>query len=312
MTDVPQPDKWKHNYPPDAPTLFTVRVGVPNAPPSPPPEAPIWHYTTFDAYESITKTGVLRASQIQYLNDEQEFRHARDVIEGEVFGRLRALGHKVKSDDARSVRSVYDQPQHIAKCVVCFSHSRDQLSQWRGYGAGVPALAIGFDRKKLDETARALEHGWKLEECIYSADEKRIAVTPIVEAIATNWPAMTLDGTERRDAIRQAVFTKWDEYLHLAPRLKHAGFQEEKELRLISMPYRKDRDGGWGFRRTATLIVPYREFPLFTPGTPPPGLIREILVGPSPHRSTLADALSQLGAARGIAASVRASDIPYR
>lgn len=307
MADAPHPEKWKHEYPPIAPANVQVARG-----PAPPPSGPpVWHYTTFDAYESITKTGALWASQIQYLNDEQEFRHARDVIESELLEHLSASGRTIKDDDGQSLRSVYDQARRITKCVVCFSRARDQLSQWRGYGVGVHALAIGFDSRKLNETAESLEHGWKLEQCLYAAEEKSQAVAPIVEAIAASWPDAALEGPARRDAIRQAAFSRWDEYLHIAPRLKHVGFQEEKELRLISMPYHIH--GPWKFRRTANLIVPYQEFPLFTPGVPTStSVIMEILVGPSSHRTTLADAITQIGWSRGIHAPVRTSDIPYR
>ena len=309
MVDSPPPDKRKHGYPPSAPTDVRVIARDPGAPAPPAPATPLWHYTTFDAYESISRTGVLWASQIQYLNDEQEFRHARAVIETELFDRLRASGQAIMGEDLQSLRSVYDQAKGISKCVICFSESRDQLSQWRGYGLGVLSIAIGFDRQKLEDIASGLEHGWKLERCLYSREHKAKAVAPIVTAISASWPAANVEGAARRDAIRGAAFLKWDEYLHIAPRLKHDGFKEEAELRLISMPYRTD--GTWGFRRTATLIVPYQEFPLFTPGEQT-SVIQEILVGPSPHRVALVGALSQLGLARGIRAPVRASDIPYR
>ena len=34
---------------------------------------------------------------------------------------------------------------------MCFSESEDQLSQWRGYAQNGKGLAIGFDKRILEE-----------------------------------------------------------------------------------------------------------------------------------------------------------------
>ena len=68
-------DKWRHSAPLNPPVILRITAGVPALKtPSPPPL--LWHYTTFDALESITRTGVLWASRIQFLNDEKELQHA--------------------------------------------------------------------------------------------------------------------------------------------------------------------------------------------------------------------------------------------
>src|ERR1700722_19062928 len=86
-------DKWRHQSPPNPPTAFRLTVGVPGPKAAPPPP-PLWHYTTFDALESITRTGLLWASRIQFLNDEKELQHAWDVISDAVQNRLHRVGAK--------------------------------------------------------------------------------------------------------------------------------------------------------------------------------------------------------------------------
>jgi hypothetical protein len=309
-SENPVTDKFKHAYPPSAGHLrVTVdETGTPHPELSP----PLWHYTTFDAFESITRTQVLWASKIQFLNDEKEFTHAAEIVGNAVSNRLHTMGRSHTSEDVASVQSVFSQAQITNKCVVCFSQSRDQLSQWRGYslGAPAPALAIGFDPVKLAEVAAGLSHGWKIEQCIYHLADQEAAAAPIVEAILSEWPGQDVRTDARRECIRNAVFRKWDEYLHLAPRLKHEGFQEEREVRLVSMPVSDNKL--WRFRRSPTLIVPYVEFPLTHAGATLDSLIREIVVGPNPHSKVIAVAVGQMCHSRGIRAAVRGSNIPYR
>jgi hypothetical protein len=153
----------------------------------------------------------------------------------------------------------------VSKCVVCLSESRDQLSQWRGYGHGAPAVAIAFGRELLADAAASLDHGWKLERCLYSQAEKHAAVAPIADAIVREWPGQEVHGESRCNAVKRAVVKVWNEYMHIAPVLKHDGFREEAEVRLVSMPFPDDASI-WCFRRRDNLAVPYVEFPLAKTG----------------------------------------------
>lgn len=298
-------DKWRHRSAPMPPTDFRVFDSPSER--APPRPSLLWHYTTFNAFESITRTNSLWASRMQFLNDEEEMRHGWDVIFGAIQNRLMNLRIALHADDAEYVRSLLARATNITKCVACFSESRDQLSQWRGYSANSLPIAVGFDRQKISQAAEAMEHGWKLEHCIYIPADKEAAVASIVNAVVSGWPIEISDREERRKAILGLMDAVWDECLHVAPRLKHAGFSEEAEVRLISMPYSTSNEGVWKFRGSGR-VVPYVEFPL-------PGIgnyVREILVGPGSQKDVLAQAVRHLGIARHINADVTISSIPYR
>jgi len=67
----------------------------------------------------------------------------------------------------------------------------------------------------------------------------------------------------------------------------------------------------FGYRRGQSVIIPYFRFNLVTKSNEWP--IKEVIVGPTPHKDLAREAVAQLLSSKGIAGfAVRNSTIPYR
>jgi len=124
---------------------------------SPAPKLPGWlsHYTDLPGLIGIVDQGVIRASNVAYLNDREELLHgvrcARKALD-------RIVGNSRLADWAEPIETVVAQiesgrmPDTYA---ACFCEKADLLSQWRGYGGGEQGVAIQFSRTGLEELAGA-------------------------------------------------------------------------------------------------------------------------------------------------------------
>jgi hypothetical protein len=119
-----------------------------NDPDSEPPI--IYHYTDPAGLIGILSDGQLWATNVEYLNDSSELRHAeilhKQVLEGliaeEAPGSLRK----------RLAMKVQQRPpwhSRLQTYVVCFCADDDLLTQWKTYGAWGSGFSIGFDRSEL-------------------------------------------------------------------------------------------------------------------------------------------------------------------
>lgn len=98
----------------------------------------LWHYTSFDAFQSIVKSKRLRATEIHFFNDLKELIHTRDlanelVEETEEFGPNKFPLRNLLRDTVRlTFEASPIRPGSIRIFAACFSEAADQLSQWRG------------------------------------------------------------------------------------------------------------------------------------------------------------------------------------
>ncbi len=115
---------------------------------------PIFSYTDAQGLLGIVKSRTLWATDYRYLNDSSEFLYARSLIEDVVAeANKEAPPGSVKAVLRDTVLSGLDKnsigDQTNVQFLVCFSESRDQLSQWRGYCKVGDGYSLGFDGKTL-------------------------------------------------------------------------------------------------------------------------------------------------------------------
>ena len=136
------------------------------------PQDGLYHYTNAGGLYGILTDEKLWATHAAYLNDSQEFLFGMGLIQEELKNFERELKVMDTSSDPEFSDLVAMMPPAISRglqlelqeraaflrqkagpFVTCLSAARDQLSQWRGYGAG-GGYAIRFDaadlRKSLD------------------------------------------------------------------------------------------------------------------------------------------------------------------
>ena len=109
----------------------------------------LYHYTSFSTLNEILSNNSLRASDLKYLNDKNEFTiwfKAFDNVFKEMKQKDDYLSFAPFLD---SIKDEIDSYKKYCTYVTCFSHERDLLSQWEMYGDKCKGIAIGFDEEDL-------------------------------------------------------------------------------------------------------------------------------------------------------------------
>ena len=259
----------------------------------------LYHYTSLQGFIGLMQNKSIWCSHCEFLNDSSEFVHAlkfashttsRIFMEDDYLNAFSWLISETVHKLELESRQVF---------VTSFSEKADLLSQWRGYcpqGAGV---AIGFDKKLLNEYA--VNHGIRLEKCMYETstqaqlingliDECLEHFPPILNVSRRDYDEMTLEDRCRYEvdshifiqkpqnrAEVQPLFDKLVENINFsAPLMKHQGFHEEAEWRFIACNPIVDVH----YRASKSHLVPYLILPIIKEF---PEIIKDIYIGPNPR-----------------------------
>lgn len=235
------------------------------------------NYTDSNALISILSSGKLWATNIKFLNDEQEFVHALGLVK-EILNNSRKKT-KVNHGNLHQYRSFIDQVMnslddldelHSEDIFTCsFSEEKDLLSQWRGYCRGVHGYCIHFD---LDMLLAAVSEKFLMSEihsCVYDDEKKRKKILGDLNLHWKNYAKLK----SADDKEKEIFELKYKISTH-ASHFKHSSFSEEKEHRLV---IRESWvvDAPIKFRTGPMSIIPYLEIPA------PKEAVKGIGVGPT-------------------------------
>ena len=187
----------------------------------------LWHYTTFDSFQKIIETGLVRASELSFLNDSTEYWHINQVLHA-ILARLRVS----RSDLDGLIVRVLDNipPQYYRNTVqiyaFCMCAYGDLLSQWRAYGAHGNGVSIGFDIKEM---RKIIKMPYNLNPCGYLSDDG--------DEIAALCEEMLSELHDEVKKYGDDYFVRFMQELSgliniRAPFMKNLGFFEENEWRL--------------------------------------------------------------------------------
>jgi len=115
----------------------------------------LWHYTSHAALQGIVGSKRIWATEYRFLNDRQEFLHAKELAQKLVDEEPEYVGEKFPA--RQSVRDAVDMAfntgylheERLRVMVASFSEEGDQLSQWRGYASDSRGVSIGFDLRNI-------------------------------------------------------------------------------------------------------------------------------------------------------------------
>lgn len=237
------------------------------------------HYTTPAGLKGIVESETVWATNIKFLNDEQEFQHALDLI------RAIILDHKRKvhrSNDPTFNEYVLGVENKLASLdnsdadtvfTLSFSEQTDLLSQWRGYCPGNNGYCIVFDAEQLAASVRGYSKDrCELVKCVYDDTEKE---RQIKELLNRNWPAYHKQSGHK--AKRDVIHDLAKNIILLASYFKHHSFKEEQEHRIVVLrPWGSPSDVM--FREGRSSLVPYIVLPAKRE------LITRICIGPNPTK----------------------------
>jgi len=270
----------------------------------PPPE--LYHYTDLDSLSGIFLTRTLWLSKISTMNDTSEIGLA-----------VRHFKQGVEAHARQSAREEADFLQHVAAqlegfrrtniCVASFCEERDQLNQWRSYGADGRGIALGFKSARLERLAN--DHGLRLVPCVY---EPALHVRIVEDLFAMLLAAYRAERPGDAHAQERLIERFNSTFLMAAPIIKDHHFAQEREWRLVSTP-RPISDP----RITASLSGKKASvkfvLPLAAEDESHPEIFSSLTIGPTLDPESVADAIEVLADRRGFRLpSVHISGIPYR
>lgn len=186
----------------------------------PEPGAILYHYCSMEAFEAIIRTGKIRMSDINMMNDFSEMRWGYSVFEEAASQILKTR----EQDESLPDREFFDAiDAHLAPTqlvlhplIASFSKNRDVLSQWRGYAADGTGVCIGFDAEKLTQICAAFlnceyNHHTQVEQMV----GRLLAAHSLGDEISVKEYALHLFG--------------------FLPALKNPAFREEAEVRAVHL-----------------------------------------------------------------------------
>jgi hypothetical protein len=285
----------------------------------------LYHYTSAEAFLGIVGTRTLWATDIRFLNDSEEFTFARDVLVKRLVERaLQLRNEHARKLIERELESL--AVRTVSAYVVSFSERGNSLSQWRAY-APRDGVSIGFHRGALKSIK-----DFELGKCYYANELPRRPTGRgglgklAVEADDTlRWISRLLQQEWRKQQPKRAeVEARLMMLAHTvswaALRLKHPGFAEEKEWRLIDnrnplelLDQGYDKLHGTNFRRGVFGVTPYLVAALPERWRNVPLGIAEVIVGPSTNTTAIVSSIRGLLVSKLRSdAMVVPCDIPYR
>lgn len=270
------------------------------------------HYTSIPGLLGIIDKGNLWATNIRFLNDEQEFKHALDLIKN-VIPNSRITReqpehpiHKQFIQGIQSELKSLDDYKSDSVFTLSFSEETDLLSQWRGYCAINSGYCIEFDAEKILQSAKNNFKEARLLKCIYKNEEKDSLIKKLLN---TYWEKYD---SPNNNEIRKHIFEELKkELLFLASHFKHPSFSEEKEHRVVIVVEYESIEKVL-FREGRSSLVPYISIPETRDA------IKNVTIGPTSNKNLSQKALEMLlektfGYPRFMSEiSILHSDTPYR
>lgn len=285
----------------------------------------LYHYTSLEIIQKILEFDNVRLSHAEYSNDRRELHEAINLIRATLASAAPSsaptLSHFYRHVDSVFNSRVTDFDVYIfcmCEGLSGAAHPQDMLSQWRAYAQDGRGGAITLDKKGLDNVVGKLR-GLRVNPVFYDASLKATFVNAILAE------GFRRHGTPGSPAIDETVRA----LLYCAPLMKHEGFSEEREWRLIYVSPANVALPRIHFHPRRDFLAPYLDLNDFWATHPPssaldpppniPGsvgkplvLSRGVMVGPSGHQDLNVRTMTKVVSQFAPGAIVEASQIPYR
>jgi hypothetical protein len=210
-----------------------------------------------------------------------------------------------------------------------YEYSNGLLSQWRAYARG--GFAIEFDEHEVDDLSLRERRAWSyaaINTDVVSYENYDVRIDPdrfkgMAGSFLRNLLRIDESPPQTINAFDQIVGTEEigsfvQPFLSVAPFLKHYGFREEAEYRIVAICNRPTRitaddkrppkEIRYKTRRGADAIPYIALYESFDKALP----IRAIIIGPHAEQENQRHAVELLLEQYGIDAEIRVSETPFR
>jgi len=289
------------------------------------PDKIVFHYTSFDGFLGMTNSASIWGTNILYLNDASEFIYAKALLSQELHRFCQtnsgftkgtsldeSLGYYFFEIVEENVNKLLPS-ENFSFYVCSFSEEPDLLSQWRGYCKNGTGCSLGFGLNRLREIAERAR--FAIKPCIYDEREQVDAIRALLQKFSGRF-LVEVGGAEEKGAAwdsksKYIAVDFLQEFIQLAPFIKHPKFKEEREWRIMAGLKTNHIRSQLRFRPGNSMIVPYIEIPL--PMEEEQLLIDELFLGPTNERELSMASVELLLKARNVrCCKVNCSSIPYR
>lgn len=181
----------------------------------------VYHYCSVDTFFNIIKNSSMWLSDIEKSNDYQECVRCREFVNK---GIEEYLKDDVETLEEWSTWYEFGVNSNFSMKTfcVCFSESKDKLSQWRGYAQDGKGIAIGFDKEVLEELNQISKFHVAFGKVIYDNPQEYVQ-----GIIADNIEKL------KYKKVRNVAVELSGNYKMQFPFVKNPGFEEEKEWRAV-------------------------------------------------------------------------------
>jgi hypothetical protein len=274
------------------------------------PSNELYHYTSIDSLLGITNDKALRASELKYLNDSQEFRYFADLM------RQKALAYDAKGEERET--DAADQLHNWIRewfvngaliFATSFTERGNVLSQWRGYCEHGKGVSLGFEPAAI--LACAAQASFELGRCIYDWRRHDSLATEVVDRLVKIAVKNGPDATKHASQCYYSTFeAAAADIIRIAVLMKHPSFEEEQEWRCVSRPIKNYVEAPIEYRAGRASLIPYIRFPL--PVINGALAIQTAIIGPSPSPDLAFSGIMGFLAKYAATGRIVACQIPYR
>lgn len=288
----------------------------------------LYHYTSLEVIQKIVEYDNVRLSHAEYSNDHRELRDAIDIIRNTLATPMAPAA--VVTFRGQVEAALNADPPHIDAYIFCMcagldtlAHPEDMLSQWRAYARDGRGGVVTLTYRELSHIVWHVP-GLRINPVIYDPPAKQKFVDAI---LAEGYRRYLHIGIPAVDETKEAL-------LFCAPLMKHEGFAEEREWRLIYAPRHNAAPANLiNFHPRRDCLAPYIDLnalfaatppiPLGAPNSPPVNVprptgtplipITAIMIGPSGSKDLNVRAMHKVVAKKPApSVAISASGIPYR
>lgn len=232
----------------------------------------IYHYTDASGLMGIIKNRTLWATDINFLNDSEEYHAGLKKLKDFCNNALNNLDQENPIEI--SMRGLLELMPNFIETnlknrnlyIISFTSKEDNLRQWMSYCPENSGYCIEFDSESIlmsEENQKALKINCKIENVDYNYGR-------IDEILSLKY---IINLTETLGTHAAGTKIAYDLLFHCCA-IKNNEFHDESETRLV-IQSKRSKDHETQYRTKSGIILPYIEYPINT------SAISKIIVGPN-------------------------------
>jgi len=278
----------------------------------------LYQYTDAKGLRGILNSGTVWVTDVLEQKDPSEVYHGIEIGAQALSAAAAKELHPATRLFARQVaENQRELVQRSARFyIACFTRARDDIDQWRAYGAGGNGFALGFDGPALE---KAFQRSATRNNCTIAIDYKQsplkqaaVRLASIVLPMVARAHVHRLSGTLLKEWIVSLQTDYSSALLRTAILFKHRSYRHESEYRLMHVREACATRSGEFRRNRGASTAWYIKFDWKTGAS---GLLKEVVSGPQCDEANSARLVSNRLKESGIdprGVKIRHSKVPLR